>query len=179
MQADPPPNYTQAADLFDNDLDGVINQRDDCGQTLTGASVNNSGCGDALARDTTVPSIVFFDNDRDQIRADQRHAIDDALARLNAEPKMTITLVGHTSAVASAEYNLALSKRRVDNVKQALLDGGINPQRISSDYRGEMELKFSGDSEQDHRNNRRVEIRYLSQQSTPVMRWHINSVDPQ
>lgn len=40
------PVAVQIADLKDDDLDGVINARDDCPSTPRGALVDNEGCGE-------------------------------------------------------------------------------------------------------------------------------------
>ncbi|TKB57428.1 OmpA family protein [Ferrimonas aestuarii] len=173
--ADHYPLAVQRADLADLDLDGVINHRDGCDATTSGALVNNRGCATEFDRTVITPSVVFFDNDDDVIRSDQLPAIEDAADRLMNGA--TATLVGHTSALASAQYNLALSKRRVENVKKALVDTGVQNSSLSSDYVGESQLKFTGDDDVSHAKNRRVEIQFTQHQNQPLMRWTIYSVE--
>ncbi len=175
--AAPPPQAKQTNNLNDQDLDGVITQRDKCLHTPHGAQVDNNGCSNQQTLSLIDPGIIYFNNDQHRIRGDQQAIISHAISRLQAQPSMTITLVGHTSAVASDSYNLALSKRRVEQVRQALLNAGISSDRIAATYRGEDELKHHGDSESVHQRNRRVEIRYHKKHSQPVLRWTINSLD--
>ncbi|WP_298439385.1 OmpA family protein [uncultured Ferrimonas sp.] len=176
-QAQPPPLAQQRYDLLDMDGDGVINQRDNCASTLSGAQVSNEGCPSALTRTTLTPAVILFDNDQDVIRPNQQATIRTAIRKLKNDPAMMVTLVGHTSSTASDQYNLALSQRRVQAVEQALRQAGIASNRISDDYRGERELKYQGEQELAHSHNRRVEIRYHSKVTQSVMRWHIYSVD--
>ncbi|AKS41446.1 OmpA family protein [Wenzhouxiangella marina] len=69
-------------------------------------------------------------------------------------------IIGHTDAVGSAEYNQALSERRAQAVRAALIEGhGIDPDRLVAEGAGEAEL-IDGLAE-DAREHRRVEISVL------------------
>lgn len=55
----------------------------------------------------------------------KRHA-----KRLNADPRLVVTLIGHTDDLGSLEYNDALCLKRAKAVEQALLDLGVSPRQI-------------------------------------------------
>jgi len=67
-------------------------------------------------------------------RADLVQSAETALATIATElrdnPQMTVDLEGTTDPVGPREYNLKLSRRRVEAVKRKLLEQGIEPTRI-------------------------------------------------
>ena len=65
----------------------------------------------------------------------------------------------------SPEYNLALSKRRVDVVRAVFIDMGIDSTRLSTDYRGKSEPYAIEDSKRGFALNRRVEIHIKANQA--------------
>jgi len=54
----------------------------------------------------------------------------------NKEDKFNIQLIGHTDTVGNSEYNLQLSKKRVETIKKHLLQNGINSDNILTDFKG-------------------------------------------
>jgi hypothetical protein len=64
-----------------------------------------------------------------------------------------VQLIGHTDTVGNSDYNLQLSKRRVESIKNHLVKNGINSDNILTDFKGE---SYAINSEQFY--NRRVEI---------------------
>lgn len=69
-----------------------------------------------------------------------------------------ILLVGHTDKRATAAYNLALSKKRVLAVRDALVKAGIDAKRLRYDYYGKNKLLTESEDEGSHARNRRVEF---------------------
>ena len=72
----------------------------------------------------------------------------------------SVTLVGHSDAVASARYNKELALRRAQAVAEILVQMGVSPSAIRTDSRGKEELAVEGDSPYANAMNRRVELRY-------------------
>ena len=72
---------------------------------------------------------------------------------------ITIILASHACEIGTAEYNLALSKRRGQNVKEYLESHhGIKPARIIVKPFGEVKPVAPNDTEVNRAKNRRVEI---------------------
>jgi outer membrane protein OmpA-like peptidoglycan-associated protein len=68
-----------------------------------------------------------------------------------------VTVVGHTDGVGSDEFNLDLSRRRADAVRDFLVNrGGVSAARITTDGRGKRQLARPDDPASGE--NRRVEI---------------------
>ena len=55
---------------------------------------------------------VYFDFDRSTLRPEALRLLDDAVAKLQANPTRNIVVEGHTCNIGTAEYNLALGERR-------------------------------------------------------------------
>ncbi len=72
----------------------------------------------------------------------------------------SVTLVGHSDAIASSRYNKELALRRAQAVAQILVQMGVSPSSIRTESRGEDELAVEGDSPYANGMNRRVELRY-------------------
>jgi len=75
-------------------------------------------------------------------------------------PNHRIVLHAHTSTLGTVEYNLRLSERRGAAVRSALIQLGCDPSRITVEAYGEQNLLSHGNTEADHRVNRRVEIHF-------------------
>ena len=114
-----------------------------------------------------VPSLnvwVGFEFDSAKLtRQGSRQATEMADAMLSAEfEDYRFLLVGHTDARGGAEYNLDLTYRRANGLRQWLVERfDFRAERIAAEGRGEEEPVASGNSQADHARNRRVELRLL------------------
>jgi outer membrane protein OmpA-like peptidoglycan-associated protein len=97
---------------------------------------------------------VMFDWDKSNIRADQEIVIDKVAALMAEYPDTMLALKGHASVEGTDDYNLALSQRRADSVKAALVAQGVSADRIVSAI-GEGETSIFGDI---LKTNRRVMV---------------------
>lgn len=86
---------------------------------------------------------------------------------LKKYPERKVIVEGHTDSVGSAEYNLGLSQRRADSVRDALLRSGIGPDRIISKGYGKDYPVASNDTEAGRQQNRRVEVVILEKGQDP------------
>jgi len=69
-----------------------------------------------------------------------------------------IKIIGHTDLVGLKASNYELSKKRANVVRNELVRLGINPNRITTDGKGEEKPIARNDTEEGRRRNRRVEI---------------------
>ena len=71
-------------------------------------------------------------------------------------------LVGHTDTQGAAEYNLGLSRRRAERLREWFLArSDLDAGRIETRGLGESDPLLDGDSEAEHACNRRVELQLL------------------
>jgi len=84
----------------------------------------------------------------------------DALASyLTDNPGLTVTLVGHTDAMGALEGNIALSRRRAEAVRSALIrDHGVKPAQLGAEGVGYLAPRASNGTDDGRRANRRVEV---------------------
>jgi OOP family OmpA-OmpF porin len=106
---------------------------------------------------------VNFDFDKSSIRPDARVILDEAVATLKGEPAIRVSVDGHTDSRGTDAYNQALSERRADSVADYLSRGGISRGRLATEGFGESKPVASNMTEDGRAQNRRVELRIISQ----------------
>src|SRR5580698_2191288 len=107
----------------------------------------------------TVPSfIVFFDWDRYNLSQQALTTIQQAADSFKSTGSARITATGHADRSGPDDYNMALSLRRANAVKDALVRDGVPPTVISVLGKGETQpLVQTADGVREPQ-NRRVEI---------------------
>lgn len=170
-------NVEQKADQLDADLDGVINERDLCADTLLGATINNDGCPTAITTAKHNDLVVLFAHDSSNIDTIQLAQINRAVKLLKQAPNLAIVLEGHTSAAGGSDYNQQLSKLRAEAVREAFVSRGLSPKRISILPLGESSLLLKSESPQADSLNRRVTAQFKLVNETTDLKWHIYSMD--
>lgn len=79
-----------------------------------------------------------------------------------ADPKKRFRLIGHTDTQGAADYNLGLSRRRAERLREWFLArSDLDAGRIETRGLGESAPLLKGDSEAEHARNRRVELQLL------------------
>lgn len=88
---------------------------------------------------------IFFQLDKSNIEPDQQDSINTLVEFLNNNPGCSVQLEGYASRdKAGIPYNMSLSSRRADTVKNTLIEMGIDPSRISTEYFGDTVQPFDG-----------------------------------
>jgi len=101
------------------------------------------------------PFLVFFDLDSSEITADSAEIIRRAADVARASGAAAIEVVGHTDTSGSNAYNDALSVRRAEAVRDALVANGVQSGAISLEGRGESDpLVSTADGVPEERNRR-------------------------
>ena len=77
---------------------------------------------------------------------------------LQAHPKVTVLITGHTDNVGNAKNNETLSAARAKAVMAQLVKLGVAPERVASMGKGASEPIASNDTAQGRTANRRVDI---------------------
>jgi opacity protein-like surface antigen len=102
--------------------------------------------------------MVFFDWDRSNLSPQALSTIKQAADAFKSTGKARITATGHTDRSGPESYNMALSLRRANTVKDALVRNGVPATAIAVVGRGEsMPLVPTADGVREPQ-NRRVEI---------------------
>jgi outer membrane protein OmpA-like peptidoglycan-associated protein len=106
----------------------------------------------------TLGSEVLFDVGEARLKPGARRAIDNLARFLRDHPEQQIAIEGFTDSTGSSDFNLALSQERAQAVKQAIVQTGIDPQRIETRGHGEAFPVASNDTSGGRQLNRRVEV---------------------
>ena len=86
---------------------------------------------------------VHFDLDNSTLTKEAQTILKRNIQVLKENPNVRIRIQGHTSAIATEEYNQALSERRTKSVEEFLVkEGGIAPDRLSEIGYGETRLEI-------------------------------------
>ena len=84
------------------------------------------------ATKTKIMEPILFDWDKSVIRADQQYKIDKVADLMVEYPDTVLGINAFASTEGAEDYNLALSQRRADSVKAALVAKGVEEDRILS-----------------------------------------------
>ncbi len=119
--------------------------------------------GDLDVLTVTFKSDYLFSVNSSILQAGAYDEIDRVAQVLNKFPQTTIQIAGHTDSTGSETYNMQLSQRRADAVKNALIGRGVNPARMTTIGYGESKPVATNATEAGRQQNRRVEIRIIAQ----------------
>ena len=143
----------------DTDGDGVLDKDDKCPNEVGPAS--NMGCpedDDDIMLEVSDNNKVFFDFDKATLRSDSKDALDDIFEVMEKYPNATFEISGHTDSIGTERYNLDLSKRRAESVRDYFIKKGISADRLVSKYFGENKPLSTNATADGRQDNRRVVI---------------------
>lgn len=110
---------------------------------------------------------VRFDFDKSDIKPEYRDILNRIAGILMTLKGYTINVYGYTDDVGTQTYNLQLSQRRAEAVRNFLVQAGISPTIMSAKGFGKSDPRVPGDSEQARAANRRVEIGIVDSKLLP------------
>ena len=108
-----------------------------------------------------VMQIIYFDFDNSKLSEVSKNTLFDFLDK-NKKKLSRYIIFGHTDTKGHDKYNMDLSIKRAESVKQALLDQGIASDDISILGKGENELAIDTPDNTKHPANRRAEVKILN-----------------
>ncbi|HEX5133582.1 MAG TPA: OmpA family protein [Candidatus Krumholzibacteria bacterium] len=149
---------------LDNDLDGIPDAVDKCPtqpETFNGID-DEDGCPDAkeIGKQFVLRGISF-ESGSAALTPDSYTVIDQIIASMNAYPEARLEIRGHTDSQGPANFNLELSQKRAESVRQYIIKGGIDPARLTAVGVGEEEPIASNATPDGRAQNRRIEFRRL------------------
>jgi outer membrane protein OmpA-like peptidoglycan-associated protein len=107
---------------------------------------------------------IRFDFDKANIKPEYRDILNRIAGILMTLKGYTIAVYGYTDDIGTQTYNLQLSQRRAEAVRDFLRQAGISPAILSTKGFGKSDPRVPGNSEQARAANRRVEIGIVDSQ---------------
>ena len=162
----------------DNDADGIPDVDDTCPmapETRNGVN-DDDGCPDEglvevnkETREIIILEKVHFETASEQIRGVSHPLLDAVYEVLVQYPEITkVEVQGHTDSRGSDAYNLDLSQRRAGQVREYLVDKGIDPARLTAKGYGETRPLDDRQHEDAWSKNRRVQFQILEMDADDV-----------
>lgn len=139
----------------DTDADMLADKDDKC-PTVAGPASNN-GCPKNQLSDLINLS-VSFDIAKTNISDNNAVVLKQILAILNSNPSASIVLSGHTDNSGAEKFNVKLSMQRAVEIKNYLVQNGIEASRLKTIGLGEISPKVSNDTVEGRALNRRVDF---------------------
>jgi len=139
--------------IKDSDKDGVPDNIDKCPNTPANMLVDHNGCPII----TTLR--LNFDFNKAVVKKIYYPELEKVAEILKNNPKLKVEIAGHTDNVGSDKYNMKLSYKRADAVKNVLVNKfGIDVKRIVVKGYGEKYPLVPNTNDTNRALNRRVEI---------------------
>ena len=116
--------------------------------------------GEALAAEPLQPLsfLLYFKTDSFKLTNGSAALLPPIVDAINKTQSRDISVIGHTDRVASKEYNLTLSAKRAQTVRDLLVEKGVDASIIQVSFHGEGNpLVPTADNVKEPR-NRRVEV---------------------
>ena len=105
---------------------------------------------------------INFDTAKDMLKQGSEKVLIEIVELMKNYPELRIEIQGHTDNVGLANYNLDLSNKRADTVKDYLLLFGVEKKRMLAKDYGLSKPIVSNDTEEGRAKNRRVELLKLN-----------------
>jgi peptidoglycan-associated lipoprotein len=128
-----------------------------------GGTATSSVTVTVAAREVIAFEDVHFAFDRFNLSPEAVKILDDAVAKLQANPDINVTIEGHTDSIGTSEYNLALGERRANSVRDYLTKRGIAAGRMRTVSYGEERPIATNDTAAGRAMNRRAHLLVILQ----------------
>ncbi|MBF0166824.1 MAG: OmpA family protein [Alphaproteobacteria bacterium] len=108
---------------------------------------------------------VFFDSNMSDIDARGQMVVKNVAYVVRNNDTTRVTVIGKTDRVGDASANMALSQRRADKVRDALISAGVPVSHIETRWTGETKQNVSTNDDMEEHRNRAVDITVIKQPS--------------
>jgi outer membrane protein OmpA-like peptidoglycan-associated protein len=139
------PGYLFGSTMFEIDEDGHIMKQ--------AGDIKLSRSADGRVR-----LLIFFESNKAVLQASSYPELNRAAALMVANPTMDVEIAGYTDSKGSDAYNLELSQKRANAVKEYIAGQGVELTRLTAIGYGEASPIATNETEEGRADNRRVEF---------------------
>jgi len=165
----PPPAQTQPAPppppvaaIPDSDGDGVPDNIDRCPNTPHGVAVDKFGCP---LKSSIVLEGVTFETNSAVLTGDSKPVLNDVAEGLVKHHRLKVELQGYTDSTGSDKYNIVLSGKRANSVREYLISQSVLPEQLTAKGFGKADPVASNATPAGRAKNRRVVMKVLENPS--------------
>lgn len=108
--------------------------------------------------DVLVLQNIQFEFNSSALTADSQAGVLMLVEFLRRNPELKVELAGHTDNVGNESYNQKLSSSRAESVRKALIEKGIEENRLTAKGYGASKPLAPNDSDENRALNRRTEM---------------------
>ena len=145
----------------DSDGDGVADIDDRCPSVK--GTIENKGCPEIAKKDiqriTYLGSKIFFENNSEKLKVASLVQLDELARIINKYEASNLLIEGHADSNGGDAFNLNLSQKRTESVKNYLVQKGISGSRLTAIGYGESKPIASNKTALGRAKNRRVELK--------------------
>jgi OmpA-OmpF porin, OOP family len=157
-EAQPAPPPPPVATIPDTDGDGVPDNIDQCPNTPHGVAVDRNGCP---LKSSIVLEGVTFETNSTVLTPDSRPVLNEVADGMSKHPRLRVELQGYTDSTGSDKYNLMLSDKRANSVREYLITQNVKPEQLSARGYGKADPIASNATPDGRAKNRRVVMKVL------------------
>jgi OmpA-OmpF porin, OOP family len=140
---------------MDLDGDGIMNAQDKCPNTAKGTVVDKTGC--KLKEDIKLDKVQFKSGTA-ELSAESKSVLDGIAETLKNNKHLSFEIAGHTDNRGARNFNVSLSEKRAQSVRQYLINDGVAANRLTAKGYGPDKPVASNDTREGRSQNRRVEL---------------------
>jgi outer membrane protein OmpA-like peptidoglycan-associated protein len=144
--------------VLDSDLDGLLDDEDQCPDTAKDTAVDEFGCVNLKGNIDGVISNVQFDSNSDRLTQASKLGLDNVANLLVTSTAVNVEVQAHSDNTGSARYNKNLSQKRAESVVSYLVEKGVAADRMSAMGYGEEKPVADNNTTSGRAKNRRVEF---------------------
>jgi OOP family OmpA-OmpF porin len=161
----PPPPPPPPPKPIDSDGDGVPDSADRCPGTPAGTPVDEKGC----PIEPVVLRGVGFETASATLTPGSLPVLKGVADDLKLHPLVQVELQGHTDNRGGDAYNMDLSQRRAESVRDYLVSQGVNAARLTAKGYGETQPVADNNTAQGRAQNRRVVMKVIANPNNAVI----------
>jgi len=142
----------------DTDADGIVNRLDQCPDSAAGEKVDSKGC--KLEEKIVLKGVTFANGSADLV-GDSERVLNDVSSTLLRHPELHIELAGYTDNRGAIGFNVRLSQRRAEAVRDYLVKQGIPKSHMTAKGYGPANPVADNNTKSGRAENRRVEMHVI------------------
>jgi outer membrane protein OmpA-like peptidoglycan-associated protein len=125
---------------------------------VSGVGVASVSVAEAATKRTIVLRGINFDFDKSNIKPEFEGVLDAGVEILKENPGTNVQITGYTDSVGTDAYNMGLSERRANAVRDYFISKGIDGNTLTAVGRGEADPVADNSTADGRAQNRRVEL---------------------